>query len=306
MNTNWMERNYNILKDKYINRIFMPGTHDSGAYTLDFNVLIGEQISLVDKVAKVIPYIQRVISDWTVTQDDTIYEQLARGIRVFDFRISYCHNDSKFYITHTFTCDNLETILWDLKRFLQKNRHEVIILQLTPDWRYRKMMTLEKKKESLKIIKSYIGEYLISKNSGNFSTYGDLLRGSERVHLFYDIYDPFIWNPINIKNPWINTSDPDTKYKYLVEELEKMTRSNKSYNISNFTLTPQKQDIFKDVLTRIFTLGYKYSSIKKITNKIQNMFQKFKDISDINKVSVFMTDYPSDEFIDSVIYLNFI
>ena len=34
MNKNWQYKLFKILKNKKINRIYLPGTHDSGAYRL--------------------------------------------------------------------------------------------------------------------------------------------------------------------------------------------------------------------------------------------------------------------------------
>ena len=90
----------------------IPGTHDSGACQVDFKKTAAESrwTRIGALAARTIPWVSRVITDWTRTQQDAIYEQLRQGIRVFDFRVSYRDQDGEFYITHTFTCQRLSEL----------------------------------------------------------------------------------------------------------------------------------------------------------------------------------------------------
>lgn len=70
----WMENYWNILKDRPINTIFIPGTHDSSSYEgIDHNPLkkitsIKKKPSSAVQVAKHIAQAHPVVNKYAVTQ----------------------------------------------------------------------------------------------------------------------------------------------------------------------------------------------------------------------------------------------
>lgn len=81
--------------------IVIPGTHDSGSYTMSY-------------VAK--------------TQDYSVYDQLTRGVRYLDLRVEKA-NDGTLYIYHgSVRGVEFETVLEDIRLFLTRNKTETLIL----------------------------------------------------------------------------------------------------------------------------------------------------------------------------------
>jgi hypothetical protein len=112
---NWMG---NLLDKKSpiaeqpINKILIPGTHDSGTYGMDY---LGQ------------------------TQSLTIPQQLNNGVRYFDCRIS--HSYGSYYLYHTFDSPNKfvspgdtpaanqDNVLYGIRTFLIDNPKEILILK---------------------------------------------------------------------------------------------------------------------------------------------------------------------------------
>lgn len=112
-NENWMSDNWNVIKDKKLANIVIPGTHDSGTYKL----ISGEGIN----TAK--------------TQSHSIGQQLKDGIRYFDMRVTEathtgCADHSVWWLFHNWKSHRLQESLDEIKLFVSKpgNQKEVIIL----------------------------------------------------------------------------------------------------------------------------------------------------------------------------------
>lgn len=66
---------------------------------------------------------------WTQNQTLTFVEQLEKGVRYFDFRISYSTNDAELYLSHTLLTENrLTTILNELSTFLERHPESPMIM----------------------------------------------------------------------------------------------------------------------------------------------------------------------------------
>lgn len=97
-----------------INKILIPGTHDSGTYGMDSRAR---------------------------TQTLTIKEQLEYGVRYLDCRILLNNGENTFYFAHTLQspnpfagrydtpATNTENVLYDIRTFLIDNPQEVLILK---------------------------------------------------------------------------------------------------------------------------------------------------------------------------------
>ncbi len=121
--SDWMGRHYDLLKDRKLKDICIPGSHDAGMYKhqkCDFGVECN-----------------------TVTQEYSIYNQLVSGARFFDFRpICWHENPDDWYLGHFDIVDGnadgccgayLDNALDDIVTFLKDdaNAKEVIIIDLS-------------------------------------------------------------------------------------------------------------------------------------------------------------------------------
>ncbi|KAL2863395.1 phosphatidylinositol-specific phospholipase C domain-containing protein [Aspergillus lucknowensis] len=123
---NWMRQIYDVIKDRPLQHIVMPGTHDSGMSTISGQILsIGSEAN-------------------TQTQALNIYDQLRVGARWFDLRIISVHqsntDDYDFWVAHVNdenadvpvgnTGESLADIIEEVNRFTSENPGEVIFLHL--------------------------------------------------------------------------------------------------------------------------------------------------------------------------------
>lgn len=125
--TQWMGSISDKIKDKSINQIFIPGTHDSGTYTISPKSLPApdhKYYFLNNNTYR---------AGWSRTQNTDITAQLNNGIRYFDLRL--CGDSTtidSIYACHSLQGENLKNIITDVKTFLQQegHKHEIIILDI--------------------------------------------------------------------------------------------------------------------------------------------------------------------------------
>ncbi len=112
----WQKDNWETIKNKRLWQIALPATHDSGCYAKRWMGAVGAA--------------GRDYSPRSQTQGATIYEQLTYGMRHFDLRFRKCLNGT-YYIMHGKDIfeTTLDTVLSDIKKFLNETEKEIIILQ---------------------------------------------------------------------------------------------------------------------------------------------------------------------------------
>ncbi|BCS26648.1 phosphatidylinositol-specific phospholipase C domain-containing protein [Aspergillus puulaauensis] len=123
---NWMKQIYDVIKDRPLQHIVMPGTHDAGMST------ISNQITSIGSKAN------------TQTQALNIYDQLRVGARWFDMRILSVHqsntDDYAFWVAHVNdetaavpignTGESLSNIVDEINKFTSENPGEIIFIKL--------------------------------------------------------------------------------------------------------------------------------------------------------------------------------
>ncbi|POR36398.1 PI-PLC X-box domain-containing protein [Tolypocladium paradoxum] len=124
---NWMKGIYDVIKDRKIQHVVMPGTHDSGMSRIS-----GKILSLG-------------IPANTQTQGINIYDQLRAGARWFDLRVATVHNvpnegDYGFWILHVNdekaevvignSGESLDDVVSEINKFTSENPGEVIFFRV--------------------------------------------------------------------------------------------------------------------------------------------------------------------------------
>ena len=123
----WMSAMYDVIKDRQIKHIVMPGTHDSGMSK------ITNKITPLGNSAN------------TQTQGINIYDQLRAGARWFDLRIASVHNipdngGYEFWVLHVNdetaevaagnSGESLEEVIREINKFTSENPGEVIFFRI--------------------------------------------------------------------------------------------------------------------------------------------------------------------------------
>ncbi|OAQ70980.1 phospholipase C-like protein [Pochonia chlamydosporia 170] len=124
---NWMNGMYNVIKDRKMQHIVMPATHDSGMSRISSKIgSIGTEEN-------------------TQTQGLNIYDQLRAGARLFDLRVGSIHqignqNSYSFWTMHVNdelaklvignTGESLDDVVREINQFTAENPGEVIFFRV--------------------------------------------------------------------------------------------------------------------------------------------------------------------------------
>lgn len=315
---NWMENLSEEHKKLPLNQLTIPGTHDSGAYQINFkkpitssNFKYKKLFKLGNFFARFLPFVSKPIEDWTITQNWNIYDQLKHGIRYFDFRISYMENEDEFYITHTFTCEKLADVLYSIKDFMDVYEEEVIVLNFKSDYNHRYDMIPKRNEKVVIMIETILDKLLCIPTADNsFLSLKEMVYNKKRIIIYYEgkliNNHKFLWNRSLLYDPWNDTSKIDVQIGMLEDNFRKM-KGGKEYNIISFILTPQKEDVEKDIKKRFLKpCCYEGEGIETYARKIQCYLQLIirNNVDKVNELSVIKTDYPTDEFIYRILEIN--
>jgi hypothetical protein len=306
----WMNNMYSILKNKQLNHIFLPGTHNSGVTTVNWNVEPVLHNPTFQKIWRwrYIPCVKHITNDWTITQTSTIYFQLMKGIRYLDIRVSFINGD--FYLSHTFMCYPLDKALNDILRFLENYPNEIIFLRLNRDWENKQTMTPDVTELLLNYLYNKLNTFLIKKPTNNiFPTFGNILKTNGRIIMYYDSNHSeksYIWPTEFVKSGWIETLDVNKKIAYLQNQLEQVQYTNVNLNVLGFTLTAGVNDIVHDVIWRFLKPFSNHNGLEGFALKIQAALPYFlnKNVNQLERISVILADFPTTDFINDVINLN--
>ncbi|MDK9764694.1 FG-GAP repeat protein [Vibrio sp. D420a] len=113
----WMEDLFNNSKQTTpLNKIVIPGSHDSGAY----------DAKKYREVESGVPYPLNHLRNWSQTQTLNIQEQLNAGTRFLDFRIY--ERKGEYYFSHSLIYGKVSDMMNQVTRFLDRNSGEIVII----------------------------------------------------------------------------------------------------------------------------------------------------------------------------------
>ncbi|KAG0574852.1 hypothetical protein KC19_VG297000 [Ceratodon purpureus] len=247
--------------------VVWPGTHNSAT----------------DRIG--IPFFTRPFFQ---CQKYSIYEQLEKGVRVFDIRVQ---QDGK--VCHGVLCTySVDVVVNDVKKFLDETSLEFIILELRTEWKRSDPLRFDE------YLISQLGEYLIPQDEQLLDKpLRELLPG--RV---FCVWKPSIANPPAPGSPlwtgdhlldnWIDTDLPLTKFisnlEYLNKQAPNATRPY-FYRVEN-TATPQNTGIW---------------CVYPVTNRIRGYARLFLAetfrLGLGDRIQIFSEDFVTKDFVDACI-----
>ncbi|XP_043710746.1 PI-PLC X-box domain-containing protein DDB_G0293730-like [Telopea speciosissima] len=267
--TNWMQ-GLNPQRI-HINQIVWPGTHDSAT----------------NKIG--IPCISRPFAQ---CQSLSIYHQLVKGTRVFDIRVQQdrrvCHGILKTY--------SVDVVINDIKKFLGETKSEIIILEVRTEFGHQDPPEFDK------YLVDQLGEFLIHQDNRVFEkTVADLL--PRRVIC---VWKPRkspqpkaggpLWSAGYLKDSWINTDLPSTKFDSNLKHLSEQPVVSKRrffYRVEN-TVTPQADN--------------PVVCVKPVTGRIHDYGRLFiaqcYSHGCADRLQIFSTDFIDDDFVDACVGLT--
>ena len=264
----WMNNMTDNLKSIPINKLIIPGTHNSAINTLDFSVKseTNKKILLYGQKTSFFYPINNILKRWTITQEKTIHDQLLNGIRYFDIRISYLNNE--IFATHTYVAKMFVHVLDEFVEFMEKINSEIIIIRVRKDFENKKSFDNYASVKLNNILLNHkINKYIYpikfyKQNQLNiFPSYNEFIKSRKMVLYIFDsntlpsesIVD-FILDDY-IVDDWIDTSNLEKKMNKINDTIEKIKMDNNKIYEMNLILTPQDNDIINDVVCEIIDLS---------------------------------------------------
>lgn len=240
-NANWMNEMRDVLKDRKIRDLFIPGTHDSASYKTNFDPKTMDNL----------------ITRYSLTQDDDITSQLIHGIRYLDLRVGYYRsNDEKFWANHGISrMHPLREILKQVKDFIDST-NEIVILDFQ-EFPVGFRNSYEVHQQFAMFLFQELGDYAADPKNGWGTTLGDIWKSKHRIVIGYD------HNAIahehsethlfqSVRQRWGNVKEGYGKLeKFLKEQRENISRGalfdSRPY-AEMAELTPQAIDVFTNRL----------------------------------------------------------
>lgn len=232
---NWMERLMEKDDGVKLRDLVLPGTHDSGSYSIS-------GLKLFSAVGR--------------TQCLDITRQLQSGARYLDLRFAGASADAnQLSIWHgCLEGGNIRAILAEIDGYLKNHRSEFVIVEMVPE--FGRDLSSDQKDKLLTIIKHVFGDRIHPGSSFDDlmkSSLADIVKAGHQVAIllhsrFYENYNRderssvddfgFCKSQTAMNNRWHNTRVVDDLLKANLEEVQKRGDDRKTLLNSQFILTP--------------------------------------------------------------------
>lgn len=299
----WMaELPEDIKKNKKISDITIPGSHDCGTYALDKDLPVGPDNSdILQSLGNnpiLGPLVKPIISRWSTTQHSSVADQLQHGIRYLDFRVARFQDG--YRILHGLYGSDIFDILDDIQTFLTNHSKEIVILhfqalfEMNDEDHLRVISKIEANFET-KLVKH-------TTSSKSLPTIGEMQDANLQVLVVYDYLSStfdFLWPEEIIENPWANTMNTTTLFKFLMNHMSKRPLNGGLY-VTQAVLTPQVETILLKPFTTLF------KATKRIRQSLPTFILETAVVGKNRYPNIIMTDFISDTNIASlIISLNY-
>ncbi len=128
----WMGDLADVIGKKPINRVILPGSHDTGTYAISNQSQLAPDISDTLKFwLQFDPLKIQHLKNWAVTQNLNISEQLEMGIRYLDIRLCKLA-DGTLSTCHSVSGESMQNVVNQVAEFLQQPEHakEIIFMDI--------------------------------------------------------------------------------------------------------------------------------------------------------------------------------
>ncbi|KAG7199420.1 hypothetical protein KM043_014049 [Ampulex compressa] len=243
----WMADRKDILGDKMMREVFLPGTHNSGAYALYPQP---RKPDLIDK--------------YSVTQDIDVLSQLIFGARYLDLRIGYYTlSAEKWWVNHgILRMTPLSTVLSQLKLFLESTK-EIVILDIQ-EFPFGFGDGLSVHRKFIALLEQQLASYMLPKSATWAVKLNNVWSSGKRLIVGYDhsqavIEHDNIW-PCVVQQ-WGNVRTRTKLYWFLneKEDISALTSTSRP-RAAMAELTANTLDVFLDRLGGIRQMAEEVNS----------------------------------------------
>ena len=255
----WMKDNFETLKNKRLYQITLPGTHNTGTYSMSDMVSPGDELSpFIRWIQSKVPtaFSTGVIHEWSKTQTQSVAEQLAGGIRFFDLRIA--RSSDEFFIHHGVLGPRLSDIFHDLHTFMSSVDWELVIVSAS----HMEGMDESSHAKFMDLVIQSLSPFLYQNVSSDLcslrSTHiDDILKMGPRIIFIYDdVYlrshpNQNFWPSELIYDHWSDTNDISVLMSDQQDKLHHHAGSASMLFELQWILTPQTRDIVAAVRDKL-------------------------------------------------------
>ncbi|XP_064456911.1 PI-PLC X domain-containing protein 1-like [Ornithodoros turicata] len=249
----WMWKEREVLEGRPVTDVMIPGAHDAGSY------------SYLDDTYR------HPVTRFVYCQEESIFNQLAFGLRFFDLRVAYDELDGQFYVSHGLYTTNrtLNEVIQDVKSFLEATK-EIVIIDFHSFDRGFKGNPLQEKlhRELIHLLTGGLEEYMVSTIRAPSPTFGDLWSSGQRLIVGYKSpyrsLSSLLFPPV--RHLWGNVDEPKALEAYLKRVVCK--DSHDSLSSAMAELTPNA----------IGLLTNRYRSLRHMADQVnRNVTTWFRD-----------------------------
>ena len=186
--------------------------------------------------------VKNIVVRWSLTQNMSLYQQLAVGVRYLDMRTCHMRTTNSFYTVHGVCGNKTSTLFADVLRFLREHPKEVIILDFNHFYNFNDTLH-EKFVSYLKV--TFMSKLLMPGTEGADISLNEIWKNQGRIIIFYGnqlITDKHkcIWPSESLFSPWPNTSSVPTLISSLNSRFSTLRPC--CFNVFQCVLTPQTSD----------------------------------------------------------------
>ena len=279
------------LSDKQLNKIIIPGSHDSGASGFDRKNKVVDLPGILGSLRNIVKWLpgEGVTARWSNTQDKTITDMLNVGVRYFDLRV--CQVDGIFYVYHGLRGGRLDDIFSEINNFLESHTGEIVILDLSH------FVEVDNSRLISLIRNSGLSGKAVPRNVySQKPTYRQLIGADQRCFIFF---------PNRQETFLLGGSDSYWADKENVQDLEvalkrqHTSRSHANIWVLQCVLTPTPKFIAKHLTSSI-----KSQAKKNIHPWIVSFIQQLKGQL-VSQINIVMFDFVDEVLCRRIINLNF-
>lgn len=284
----WMSR---LNEDIPLNKVTLPGTHNSGSYGINILSPINpHKNEKVLKWLKVAKYTLPCINvNYSKVQNQNLVEQFKTGIRIFDLRVA--KYGDKYRFTHGLLGNEFFKEITELVKYSQKYKKEVLIFYIKFVFGFDDNDHINFQEQLKNIIGSRLAE------SGKFRPTTQLQKFWNQNKNIIVIYKnkhrtkPF-WKSSALQFKWPNTTDSDKAIKFIDRYL--VNDDNGKFFGVDAVLTPTGGYIASH------PFGSTQNLAKDINVKMYNLLS-YKKLKNVSFIMYDVSEYPnlSKKIIDS-------
>ena len=251
----WIGDNLPYLANKSLKQLTLPGTHDSASYNLterympnSVSDIMAELIWVADHLY--IP-IETVIENWAISHDRTISQQLMEGIRYFDIRAGWDNETQTWRAFHLLIGNSIETILTDIKSFLDSHPYEILIIEIShfdgepSDENIQHLQNTILQIFQNMLIPSY---FPLSSSLETILSNNYRVLAAMKMRYDYDvIWHRNIWNNSMLCNTYAKTPLLDRMMVYNAEQVQNFMKGSMCLFKISWTLTPDAYTVLSAV-----------------------------------------------------------